>query len=32
MKKFAEELKTWFEEAVKFYGEIAAVDFRYGRM
>ena len=32
MRKFKEELKAWFEDAVKFYGEIAAVDFRYGKM
>ena len=32
MKKFKEELKTWFEDAVKFYGELAEINARYGRM
>ena len=30
--KFKEELKTWFEDAVKFYGELAEINARYGRM
>ena len=32
MRKFKEELKTWFEDAVKFYGELAEINARYGRM
>lgn len=32
MRKFKEELKTWFEDAVKFYGELAEINVRYGRM
>ena len=32
MRKIREELKTWFEDAVKFYGELAEINARYGRM
>ena len=32
MRKFKEELKTWFEDAVKFYGELAEINARCGRM
>ena len=32
MRKFKEELKTWFEDAVEFYGELAEINARYGRM
>ena len=32
MRKFKEELKTWFEDTVKFYGELAQINARYGRM
>mgnify|MGYP007027435190 FL=1 len=32
MRKFKEELKTGFEDTVKFYGELAEINARYGRM
>lgn len=32
MRKFKEELKTWFEDTVEFYGELAEINARYGRM
>lgn len=32
MRKFKEELKTWFEDAVEFYGELAEINARCGRM
>ena len=32
MRKFKEELKTWFEDAEKFYGELAQINARYGIM